>query len=163
MSALKFVFGNPTVCTGCMICANACSMFYFKVISPSRARVRVMRFEDGLDFPLFCRNCEDAPCREACPEGAISRTSKGVLIVSNTRCNGCGACVKVCPYDAISVNPDSGKAIKCIQCGECVKRCPVEAIWVTTDEELADKDKEGKLPPLYDKHKTELYSRGEFL
>jgi carbon-monoxide dehydrogenase iron sulfur subunit len=163
MSDLKFAFGDPMTCTGCMICANVCSMFYFKVLSPTRSRVRVMRFEDGLDFPLFCRNCEDAPCKDACPENAIARTSKGIVIVSNAKCTGCGACVKVCPYDAISINPDSNKAIKCIACGECVKRCPVSAIWITTENDLKEKDRDNRIALLYDKHKKELYSKGEFL
>ena len=159
LSELKFVFGNPDTCTGCMICVNVCSMYYFKVISPARSRVRVTRIEPGLDFPLFCRNCEDAPCINACPEEALSRTSKGIVIVNNRKCVGNGACVIACPYNAITINPDTGKAIKCIQCGQCVKRCPVDAIWTTTEEGLKKKDSDGRLARIYDEQKSELYNK----
>ncbi|MDH4214278.1 MAG: 4Fe-4S dicluster domain-containing protein [Candidatus Thorarchaeota archaeon] len=161
MTQLKFVFGDPEICSGCMICANVCSMYYFKVISPTRSRVRVMRIEPALDFPLFCRNCKDAPCIDACPERALSRTSKGIVIVNNSKCNGTGMCVKACPYNAIHINPDTGKAIKCIQCGQCVDRCPADALFLTTDEDLANREDEGRMMELYEKHKEELYSKEE--
>ncbi len=161
MTELNFVFGDPEVCSGCMICVNVCSMYYFKVISPTRARVRVMRIEPALDFPLFCRNCEDAPCIEACPEKALSRTSKGIVIVNNGKCNGTGECVKACPYYAIHINEDTGKAIKCIQCGQCVDRCPADALFITTNDDLASRDKEKRMMDLYEKHKEELYSKEE--
>ncbi|MFW9921589.1 MAG: 4Fe-4S dicluster domain-containing protein [Candidatus Thorarchaeota archaeon] len=155
----KFVYGDPEICTGCMICVTTCSMFYYKVISPARSRVRVMRVEPGLDFPLFCQNCDDAPCMEACPEEAITRTTKGILIVNNGKCVGHGACVAACPYNAIIINPDTGKAIKCIQCGQCVKRCPVQAIWTTTQDGLKERDKDGRLASIYEEHKEVLYEK----
>ena len=64
-----------------------------------------------------------------------------------------------CPYNAITINPDTGKAIKCIQCGQCVKRCPVDAIWTTTEEGLKKKDSDGRLARIYDEQKSELYNK----
>jgi Fe-S-cluster-containing dehydrogenase component len=159
MTELKFVFGDPDICSGCMICVNVCSMYYYKVISPERSRVRVVRIEPALDFPLFCRNCEDAPCIAACPEGALSRTSKGIVIVNNAKCKGTGACITACPYNAIHINPDTGKAIKCIQCGQCVDRCPADAIFMTTEEDLAKRDKDGRMIKLHEKYSEILYSK----
>lgn len=161
MTELKFVFGDPEVCSGCMICVNVCSMYYFNVISPTRSRVRVVRTEPALDFPLFCRNCENAPCIDACPEGALSRTSKGIVIVNNRKCNGTGECVKACPYNAIHINPDTGKAIKCIQCGQCVDRCPADALFMTSDKDIAKRDKDGRMRALHEKHSAEIYSKEE--
>jgi Fe-S-cluster-containing hydrogenase component 2 len=163
MSELKFVFGDPEVCSGCMICANVCSMYYYKVISPERSRVRVVRVEPALDFPLFCRNCEDAPCIEACPEKALSRTSKGIVIVNNRLCNGAGACVEACPYNAIHINPDTGKAIKCIQCGQCVERCPADAIFMTSEKDLEERDPDSRIRLHYEKHAKLLYEKEESL
>ncbi len=163
MTELSYVFGDPQVCTGCMICVNVCSMHYFKLIGPRWSRARVLRIEPGLDFPLFCRNCEDAPCMDACPEEALSRTSKGVVIVNNRKCQGHGACIEACPYYAIRLNPDTQKAIKCIQCERCVERCPVNAIWMTTEVELNEKDSDGRIAALYRDHETELYEKGDFL
>ncbi|MCR2044793.1 electron transfer flavoprotein subunit alpha/FixB family protein [Anaerosalibacter massiliensis] len=50
--------------------------------------------------------------------------------VIKEKCVGCGACVTVCPADAI--NMIDKKAIitdKCIACGACINKCPVEAIF----------------------------------
>ncbi len=45
-------------------------------------------------------------------------------------CVGCGACVDICPVQAIDLN--DGKAVvsneDCIDCGACVPECPVESI-----------------------------------
>lgn len=144
-----------------MVCVNVCSMYYFKVIGPERSRVRVLRIEPALDYPLFCRNCEDAPCITACPEGALSRTSKGTVIVNNAKCKGTGDCVIACPYYAIHINPDTGKAIKCIQCGQCVDRCPADALFMTSEEDLTKRDKDGRMKSLYERHKAELYNKEE--
>ncbi|MCK5706826.1 MAG: 4Fe-4S binding protein [Candidatus Aureabacteria bacterium] len=50
-------------------------------------------------------------------------------IVDSSKCTGCGACVGVCPVEAITI--ENGKAVindLCIDCGACVGACPVEAI-----------------------------------
>jgi Fe-S-cluster-containing dehydrogenase component len=97
----------------------------------------------------------------ACPNEAIRRTSKGVVIVNSKKCTGSGECVQACPYYAIRIHPDSGKAIKCIQCGACVDRCPVNAIWITTESELNEKDSDGRLESYYEKYESELYNKEE--
>ena len=50
--------------------------------------------------------------------------------VIKEKCVGCGACVTVCPADAI--NMIDKKAVitdKCIACGACINKCPVKAIY----------------------------------
>ena len=52
------------------------------------------------------------------------------VIVNQEKCIGCGACVPVCPFDAIVMQ--EGKAYineKCTMCGACIPVCPVEAIF----------------------------------
>jgi ferredoxin len=47
------------------------------------------------------------------------------------KCVHCGACVSVCPVDAISYEYDWRVKLDeklCVQCGTCVKTCPVIAI-----------------------------------
>lgn len=49
------------------------------------------------------------------------------------RCNDCGACVSLCPVDAIAFKGDFSVAIdeeRCIgsACGLCVDACPMNAI-----------------------------------
>ncbi|MGO4222973.1 ferredoxin-type protein NapF [Lysobacter sp. TAF61] len=45
-------------------------------------------------------------CRDACPERAIAfplSTSVPTPVVDAARCNGCGACVGVCPVEAMAI------------------------------------------------------------
>ena len=49
--------------------------------------------------------------------------------VDKSKCTGCGACVDVCPVNAIKI--EDKKAIisdECVDCGACISQCPVEAI-----------------------------------
>ena len=52
-------------------------------------------------------------------------------------CLGYGDCVKACPKDAISINPDNGVAdvdpTKCIGCAICAKTCPNNVIHMVND------------------------------
>jgi heterodisulfide reductase subunit A len=70
-------------------------------------------------------------------------TSPEKAFVISDLCNGCQACVPVCPANAISMQ--SGKAVinpfMCIGCGACIPTCPQEAIDfknATTKEVLAE-------------------------
>ncbi len=47
------------------------------------------------------------------------------------KCEGCGACVDVCPTEAITLNDDDKAVIDaelCTDCGACADECPTEAI-----------------------------------
>lgn len=50
--------------------------------------------------------------------------------IDKDTCIGCGACVDVCPVNALSM--EDGKAVcdesACIDCGACIATCPVQAI-----------------------------------
>ena len=52
--------------------------------------------------------------------------------VDKSACNTCGACIGICPRDAIEIGED-GKVIidqtKCNQCGKCIAICPADAIY----------------------------------
>lgn len=51
--------------------------------------------------------------------------------INSDKCTGCGACIEVCPIDAIRLQND--KAVvgdDCVECGACVNECPNEAIEV---------------------------------
>ncbi len=50
-------------------------------------------------------------------------------IVDKETCTACGACVEVCPVEAITM-PEKAviDAETCTECGVCVDECPVDAI-----------------------------------
>ena len=47
-------------------------------------------------------------------------------------CVGCGKCTKVCPIEAIKIDPVTKKAVVdekiCLGCGVCARNCPKKAI-----------------------------------
>lgn len=51
-------------------------------------------------------------------------------VVYKKTCVGCGACVGVCPVEAIILKDGIAQIDpnKCISCGACVGTCPVNAI-----------------------------------
>lgn len=53
---------------------------------------------------------------------------------NDERCTSCGACVAICPTDALTVDPSTIKVVfadeKCIACEICVKACPLGAMEV---------------------------------
>lgn len=59
-------------------------------------------------------------------------------VVDSDKCVGCGMCVKVCKFDARSIEEHLSSVNKkrCIGCGNCVAQCPSEAT------KLCKKDKE---------------------
>ncbi|RLI29543.1 MAG: 4Fe-4S dicluster domain-containing protein [Candidatus Hecatellales archaeon] len=128
----KILVVTPEKCTGCRICEMACSLHKEGVCSPSRSRIHVVKWErEGIDVPMVCWHCEDAPCAKACPVKAIYRDeeTKAVLIDEDL-CIGCRECMAVCPFGGV-VMSDEGKMVKCDLCGGdpfCAKLCPTEAI-----------------------------------
>jgi heterodisulfide reductase subunit A len=57
-------------------------------------------------------------------------TSPEKAFVISDLCNGCGACVPICPVNAISMQNGKAKvdAFQCTGCGACIPVCPQEAI-----------------------------------
>lgn len=61
-----------------------------------------------------------------------------LAVVDQTRCDGCGSCVAVCPAEAIVVEAAAQvEPAKCIGCGQCVMSCPREAIVLETVSQAA--------------------------
>jgi Fe-S-cluster-containing dehydrogenase component len=156
------VIADPVVCVGCGRCELACTEFNFGKASPSLSRIKVDRnlnfgaegamawreghgnLGDGLIVQNLCLQCpHPVPCATICPENAIvvSAASKARTI-DPTKCTGCGICLRACPWEMISYDPDTRKATKCDLCRgkpKCVAACPAGSLRYVTWRDLTGK------------------------
>ncbi|MBP6059564.1 MAG: electron transfer flavoprotein subunit alpha [Candidatus Saccharicenans sp.] len=53
-----------------------------------------------------------------------------LLEINREICTGCGACVQVCPFGALSLDSENIAIVSevCTGCGACLPECPVEAL-----------------------------------
>ncbi|MFQ6033758.1 MAG: 4Fe-4S dicluster domain-containing protein [Candidatus Bipolaricaulia bacterium] len=131
------VYANPDLCTGCELCAAACSVSHFGINNPKLAGITIRQdLFARYELQLICRHCEEPPCVEACIAGTM-QTDPQTGRVNNdpAKCVGCLSCLMVCPYDAIIPAKIGGRAIalKCDGCPDqevpaCVTVCPTEAL-----------------------------------
>lgn len=130
MNREKYVFINKMLCSGCGDCTLACSFEKEGIFQQNKSRIHVVEGDLEGFTPQICRNCEDAPCMDACPAGAIlRRDGSGSIYLDESRCVECNMCIMVCPFNAISIG--EGTNLKCDTCdGEtaCVKSCKLGAI-----------------------------------
>ena len=87
--------------------------------------------------PKLIENCiaqSIATVSRACTLLALDTIeSEGkISVVNSVRCMGCGLCISVCAYNAISINEEDGKVhineILCKGCGACSATCRCSAI-----------------------------------
>ncbi|MHB8910002.1 MAG: 4Fe-4S dicluster domain-containing protein [Syntrophales bacterium] len=128
-------------CVGCRICELACSMAHRDgAFNPRSGLIRVeSNREMGLnkpvsriDYPRICRQCEPAPCAEACPAGAFdTNEALSIRVIDQEVCTGCEQCPGACPHGMVLMDTETGKAGKCDLCGGeplCVRYCPEGAL-----------------------------------
>ncbi len=129
--------GCPHGCVGFGDCVEACK---FDAICMNQSTM-LPEVKDDL-----CTACN--ACVEACPRSIIElrkknkkdrkiyvsciNLEKGGVARKNCKvaCIGCGKCVKICPYDAITLENNLAyiDAWKCRLCRKCVPECPTGAI-----------------------------------
>lgn len=68
--------------------------------------------------------------------GKMEMHSAGKPSVEESLCIGCGACLKACAHDAITLTDRKARIghEKCVGCGRCIGRCPVDAVQDAGDE-----------------------------
>jgi hydrogenase-4 component A len=159
----NFVICNPEKCIGCYTCMAACYQSTKERGKVAKPRLILVHTYDG-SMPNQCRQCEDAPCVNICPVGAL-RFGEHRIELREEVCIGCKMCIMACPFGAIrpeaepmpSVDyrfkPSLSKfvetaigektiAIKCDLCEgreggpACVKVCPTKALMFLTPEEM---------------------------
>ncbi|ADL52296.1 4Fe-4S dicluster domain-containing protein [Clostridium cellulovorans] len=147
-------------CLGCRTCQLECAIEHsnskdlfvaVQEIPLPEYRMSV-EFVNGVNIPWQCRHCDDAPCENICPTGAIGRKDyEGPILIENSKCVGCKLCVQVCPFGILKKSKSDIVIIKCDFCIDrlqeekepaCVGGCPTKALKLITLEELANKKKE---------------------
>lgn len=119
-------------CVGCDICEYVCSFEKEEVFNPLKSRIRSVRINQTFNTAVTCKACRNAPCIAACPEDALRRSMQtGAIIVDEEKCKGCDWCIEACEYGAITLHPNSNKAIVCDMCEgnpKCIPLCPESAL-----------------------------------
>ena len=158
----RFVAADPSKCIGCRTCEIACAMAHNGDGTPAplsdenfKPRIRVIKTAT-ITTAVMCHHCEDAPCLNSCPEGAIVYRNNSVQI-DQERCVGCKNCMMSCPFgvmDVITVpavrefagvtmtTGVKAQAHKCDLCIDreagqaCVAACPTNALHVVDAESV---------------------------
>jgi len=91
-------------------------------------------FSRGTPWVWKCQHCVSAPCVEACVSGSLIFMEGGAGAIYNPEtCVGCGSCLLVCPYGALSYDEEKERVTKCNLCLEkeippCVEACQSKAL-----------------------------------
>ncbi len=142
---MKRIVVYPQKCLACRTCELACALTHaqsedlVEAVVHGDAQPRVYIEAAGqLAVPLQCRHCEDAPCVQICPSGALVRLDpESPGVVDQEKCIGCEFCVQVCPFGVIHLAQNGKAIIKCDLCADrlaqglepaCVSSCPVGAL-----------------------------------
>jgi NAD-dependent dihydropyrimidine dehydrogenase PreA subunit len=109
-----------TGCTDCNICVDIC---------PYEGAIKTENNLPALDYDK-CNSC--GICFHKCPNNCfVDRAVARPYGIISMKCDGCGECIKVCKFEAISGEPGKRHTIekeKCIGCGRCFETCPIKAI-----------------------------------
>ena len=122
-------------CRGCQACQLACSLYHEGQCRLGLARLQVSKDMARYTFDIrICRHCESLECLEACTVGAMTRDTRGVVLIDEAECTRCGSCAAACPYEAIFYCQGEDRYLKCDLCAGrkegplCVALCPVGAL-----------------------------------
>jgi len=133
-------------CMGCHACEIACKQEHGLGVGP-----RLVRVMEKAPFyePVYCHHCTKAPCLEACPVEAITRTGNGIVLIDGETCIGCRECLEACPFGAMQFDAEAETAVKCDLCTDrlaanqapaCSSVCPTRCIiWGDTARKVPDR------------------------
>jgi electron transport protein HydN len=160
----RFIVAEPSRCIGCRTCEVACVLAHdaaggvgLLAAATFAPRLRVIK-SLNISTPVTCHHCDDAPCANACPSGAIVYRLNTVQ-VEQERCLGCKTCVVACPFGAMEVVTMpaerrfagmtmtvgvKAEAQKCDLCIDhaggpaCIAVCPTDALHLMDEDYLQE-------------------------
>ncbi len=101
-----------------------------------------------------CMQCDEPPCAQGAPAGAVYKRDDGIVIIDPERAKGRRDIVAACPYGAIYWNEEANVAQKCTGCAHlldegwtqtrCAQVCPTQALnlVLADDAEMAARAKQ---------------------
>lgn len=143
-------------CKGCRRCEVACIAAHhgmtmkeaMKCRDEFVSRVQVIKTDD-FKITVRCHQCENAPCCNVCPTGALQQGEDGEIFMNNEMCIACGLCLASCPYGVIQLDgygkpavegsTDRQVAVRCDMCKDwrrengktvtaCMEACMVQGL-----------------------------------
>jgi len=86
-----------------------------------------------------CQHCRNPACAGACPVRAITKYSRGPVVINESKCIGCRYCYQSCPYKVPRFDFEKRVSRKCTLCYDripllnymkpaCVAACPAGAL-----------------------------------
>ncbi|OGQ95869.1 MAG: twin-arginine translocation pathway signal protein [Deltaproteobacteria bacterium RIFOXYD12_FULL_57_12] len=130
-------------CERCMeacVQANAVPDYGYRIKVMSRKGQPGAAMKDPVFMPILCNQCNRPPCARVCPTRATYKDKKtGIVLMNDSLCIGCRACMTACPYNARYINEVRRAADKCDFCYKarlasakgvpaCVETCPAGAL-----------------------------------
>jgi len=145
----KFIAVREDLCMACGTCRIECAVSHSEAGTlmeavqagePLESRIYVEPI-GRFGTPLQCQHCEDAPCVQVCPTGALHRNADGgPVLLDKDHCIVCRLCLVVCPFGVLHVSRTGKTIVKCDLCEEraeagqepaCVSACPTGALQFT--------------------------------
>jgi len=171
---------DATKCVDCRCCVVSCKDEFavndyppYSAGMPFKGQkwIHVENIERGTypkvkfeSYPVFCMQCDNAPCIAAATGGAVYKRSDGIVIVDPVKAKGQKQIVNACPYGVISWNDDAQIPQKCTLCvhrleqGEtprCMLACPGKAITIAPYPQLQKTIEENKAAAFHPEYKTQ--------
>lgn len=149
---IQRIVTNRTACSGCRLCAMACSFEKTKKFNPRSSGIWIESDEiEGNATPHICQQnikaCRtdkdgvelDLPrCIMICPASNETKppiywdvTLSIVKMNPSPECTQCQECIGACRFGSIRFDPSQDTLVKCDLCGgspKCVEVCPTGAI-----------------------------------
>ncbi len=160
MKQIAFYF-DSSACSGCKTCQVACKDKHdlprgilwrrvYEVCGGDWIKRGSAWLQNVVSYhmSMACNHCEEAICIETCPNAAIVKDQKGIVLVDPDRCMGCRYCEWTCPYGALQFDSNSRVMTKCTFCADyleegkdpvCVTACPMRAMEFGDLDELRNR------------------------
>jgi len=134
-------------CIDCERCIEACThtnnvpSYGSRNTILSRKKMGIAASKMIREFlPALCNQCNRPPCVRVCPTKATYKDKKnGIVMMNESLCIGCKACMTACPYNARYYNREIQAVDKCDFCYRrrlqngatntaCAEACPAGAL-----------------------------------